>query len=885
MIGQTIAHHRILGKLGEGGMGVVYRARDSRLGRDVALKLLPDVFAADAERLARFEREAQLLAALNHPNIAAIHGLEEANGLRFLVLELVEGETLAERLARGPLPLEEALELARQVAEGLEAAHEKGIVHRDLKPGNVKLTPDGVVKILDFGLAKAFAAEAAEQDISKSPTLTSPSTQVGVLLGTVAYMSPEQARGKAVDRRADIWAFGCLLYEMLTARAAFAGESVSDVVAAVLKSEPNWSALPAHTPDQLRTLLRRCLQKDPKQRLHHIADARLELAEALAGGGIRVAAALPRLRWPVAAALLLAGIAIGAVLGFLGLMRGRQPAPPAPVRLGLVLPSDAPMAVGAGPAVALSPDGRRLVYVARRGTTTQLYVRALDREEVVPIPGTESASGPFFSPDGEWVGFFAGADFKLKKVPISGGPAVTLCRILPNAIGASWAPDDRIYFYNGRQGGLAQVPASGGAPEVVTVPDTNQGEVSHRWPHVLPGGEAIFFAIETSKTFDDARIGVLSLKTGKWKTLLEGGSLPQYAPSGHLLFVRAGTLLAAPFSLDRLEVTGPPVPVLDGITTDARTGDALVSLSGNGTLVFLPGGLLAAERALVSVDRNGVARPLTDVRPPFEDLDLSPDGRYVATTIEGPAWNVWVYDVVRGTLGRLTFERDNRDPAWTPDGKRIVYASLRDGRYGLYSKAADGSGSEEQLYTSQNWHVPYSFSPDGQILSFSEVSPTTAMDLWLLPLSGERKARVFLQTKFEEESGMFSPDGRWLAYDSDESGRSEIYVQAFPGPGGKWQISTTGGQRPVWAATGSELYYRNGDKLMAVTVTAQPSFNAGTPRVLFQGHYWSSGHAYDVSPDGQHFVMIKAGEQESSVTHLGVVLNWSEDLRRVVPRQ
>ncbi len=890
MIGQSIAHYRVTAKLGAGGMGEVYRASDMKLGRDVALKVLPAAFASDAERMARFEREAQVLASLNHPNIAAIYGLEESHGIRALVMELVEGPTLADRIAAGALPVQEALHLADEIAAALEAAHEKGIVHRDLKPANVKAAPEGVTKVLDFGLAKALAGDGAEGDTSNSPTLTSPATRHGMILGTAAYMSPEQARGRKVDRRADIWSFGCVLYEMLTRKQGFGGDTVTDILAAVVRAEPDWNALPMETPPQIRQLLRRCLEKDPKRRLRDIGEARVVFEELRAGPSSTMAmpaaqdADAPRawrkvLPWALASVL-------AAALIFSVWSSWRKPEVNARPhsRVAVVLPPMDSLGTRTGLAVALSPDGSRMVYVGRRAGTYALYLREMDQLEAKAIPGTEGAYNPFFSPDGQWIGFFTIE--KLKKVSIQGGPVLALCEVheAQSGGGGAWAPDDTIYFAGSRTGGISRVSAAGGVAEVVTRPDPKKGEHSHRWPSVLPGGQAILFVSETGSSFEDARIAVLSLKSGEIKRLNQIGSGPHYASTGHLVYARSGSLLAAPFDLATLDVTGPPVPLVENVATNSGSGASHFSISDDGWLAYVPGSGGEDQRSLVWVDRKGVSSPMLDTQRPFEDLALSPDARQLALTVEGATWNIWTYDLIRGTLTRLTFVEDNRDPVWTPDGKRIVFGTFRKSQYGLFWKAADGSGAEERLTLSDNWQWPTSITPDGKALCYSERDPNNGMDIWILPLEGERKPRLFLQTPYAEWGGMFSPDGRWLAYWSNESGRDEVYVQAYPGPGGKWQVSTEGGSRPVWSKNGRELFYPVGEKIMVADIEAGAVLKIGKPRVLFEGRFWdNAGHFYAITPNGTKFVMLKENEQQSTATQINVVLNWFDELERRVP--
>ncbi len=887
MIGKTIAHYRIEEKLGAGGMGEVYRAHDTRLGRDVAIKVLPDAFLRDPERLARFEREAQVLAALNHANVAAIHGVEESDGARFLVLEFVPGRTLAERLVAGPLPVEEALEICRQMAEALEAAHERGIIHRDLKPSNVKVTPEGKVKVLDFGLAKAFGPEAAAADLSHSPTATYRTGGEGAILGTAAYMSPEQARGKALDRRTDIWSFGCVLYELLSSRQAFGGETVTDTLAAVVRGEPDWNVLPAEVPAKIRYLLRRCLERDLKRRLQAIGEARIAIEEGLSGSAAAEAVPVAPLGWQRALPWALVGALVAALLASLWVLRQASQRVPAPVlRSAVTVPAGEFSTRGFGPWLALSPDGTHLVYEGFRGGTWLLFLRPMDQYQAVPLSGTEGATGPFFSADGQWVGFFV--DGKLKKVSIQGGAPLTLCDV-PDARGATWTPDDTIIFTPTANSSLWRVAASGGTPQPLTTLDTKKGENSHRWPDILPGGKAVLFVESGSGVSGVGEIAVLSLKTGKRRTLVELGMNPHYVPSGHLVYGQAGSLLAVPFDLDRLEVTGSPVPVLEDVDMDNSTGAVDFSPSAKGSLIYvLGGGLGAAYSALVWVDRKGAERPIAAPPNPFGQPRLSPDGRRVAVNILGQNSDIWIYELARGALTRMTFQPgEDETPAWTSDGKRVAFSSSISGKpRTVFWKNADGSGSDEPLLDS-GYHTHLgSFSLDGRVLAYTDYGSVGRGDIWVLPLEGDRKPRPFLQTPFNERDPKFSPDGHWIAYTSDESGRDEVYVQPFPGPGGKWQVSTEGGYGPVWARNGRELFYRNADKMMVVAVSTKPTFSAGPPRLLFEGSYTNSSRReanYDISPDGERFLMVKAAETHRAPTELYLVVNWFEELKRRVP--
>ena len=871
-------------------MGEVCRATDTKLNRDVALKILPEQFASDSQRMGRFQREAEVLASLDHPNIGQIYGIEDAGQTKALVLQLIEGPTLADKISQGPIPVGETLKIALQIAEGLEAAHEKGVIHRDLKPANIKITPEGQVKILDFGLAKALEDEAPpDSSLSQSPTLTAAATQAGVILGTAAYMSPEQAKGKAVDKRADIFAFGAVLYECLTGKRAFEGEDISDTLASILAREPSWEALPSRTPESIRRLLRRCLQKDLKQRFRDIGDGRIEIEEVLAAPtteGPVVNTVVPaRLSWRQAIPLVGALVA-GAIIASIAVWNLKPLPPPTPrliTRLTLTLPPNTQLTLLDHPAVALSPEGNHLVHVADTGGSQQLYLRNMDSLETRPIPGTVDARAPFFSPNGQWVGFFA--EGKLKKVSISDGRALNLCEVSSPG-SASWGANDIIVFATGNLEGLWQVSAAGGTPQVLTTPDSTKGETGHKNPWFLPGSKALLFSVlAASESYTDRQLVVLQLETGERRdlTLERGGSNPRYVPTGHLVYALEGTLMAVPFNLANLKVAGTPVPIVEGVMqSTAGSSNAQFSFSSQGSLVYVSGGMGEGERTLMWVDRKGAAQPLTETSRAFESPRLSPDGQRVAVTIREGNTDVWVYDLRRSTLTRFTTEESEEEPpTWTPDGNRLTFAASRPGEPPtVFLKAADGSGDEDVLLTSEYHTHLGSWSPDGQTLVWSGSG-----DLWFLELEGG-KPRPFLQTRFAETSPRFSPDGKWLAYNSDKSGRQEVYLQPFPGPGSVWQISSQGGEEPVWALNGGqmELFYRNGDRMMVVDITTEASLSVGTPRLLFEGRYWSTSWSltnYDVSPDGQRFLMVK--EDSRPVTQMNVVQNWFEELRRLVP--
>jgi eukaryotic-like serine/threonine-protein kinase len=884
MLAQTIAHYRIQAKIGAGGMGEVYRATDTRLSRDVAIKVLPEALARDADRMARFEREAKVLASLNHPNIASIYGFEESNGSRALVMELVEGLTLAERIKQGPLPLDEALPIAKQIAEGLEYAHERGIIHRDLKPSNVKLTRDGQVKLLDFGLAKALEGETSEEELQNSPTLSAAATRAGVLLGTAAYMSPEQARGKRVDRRADIWAFGCVLYEMLSGRNAFGGETTSDILACVIRAEPDWPAVPSSVPARIRELLRRCLQKDPRKRLQAIGDARITLEEVLsgtpqgAGAPQAQTAAAPVWRHALPWA---GGVMLALVVGVTVWELRPRPDPPRVVQFSFGPPAGDTLAFPFGSMpLAISPDGAAVVFVVRHSGTSQLYVRRLDRLEATPLKGTDDALFPFFSPDGQWIGFFSGG--KLKSVSIHGGTPVTLCDA-PNSRGGTWSPDNSIIFGSANSG-LMRVSVSGGTPERLTRLDSSRGERSHRWPRVLPGGKAVLF--NGGDFLGDALmrppISLAVLKTGEVRTLPLQGLNVRYLP-GYLVFTRGEALFAVPFDLQRLEVTGSAFPA--GEVLISPVGAASFAVSETGSLAYVPAGARIGK--LAWVDAKGATEVAgIPARNYFNRMQLSPDGkRVVVVILEGGLRHIWVYDTVRGSLTRLTFgDSDNASPTWSPDGRRIAFVSSKDGNSVILTKPADGSGSEGTLLSAKGG--PSSWSTDGRFLACSQVGPTGKWEIWVFPLEGERKPQTLLtDNQFDQVGAVFSPDGKYLAYTSNESGRYEVYVRPFGQGGGKWQISTGGGANPVWARSGKQLFYSESANIMGVEVTTQPVFSVSTPRVVVPSAVTaplSNGlDNFDVSLDGKRFLVHQQSSEAGQSLQINVVLNWSEELRRL----
>jgi serine/threonine protein kinase len=760
--GTRLGSYEITSAIGAGGMGEVYQAHDTKLGRDVAIKVLPEAFAHDPERLSRFQREAKMLAALNHPNIATIYGLELSNGTSYLVMELVSGETLADRIKReGEIPVEEALKIAIQIAEALEAAHEKGIIHRDLKPANVKVTTEGKVKVLDLGLAKAFAGDAASDDPSNSPTLSMAATMQGVILGTAAYMSPEQARGKAVDRRSDIWAFGCVLYELLTGKQAFRGETVTEILASILRGEPDWQALPLATSAQIRTLLKRCLQRDKALRLQAAGDVRIELQEALAAPAEEVTTTVRR-DWnkrQVAIFIVLA-TALIALTGTATWVLKPAPVAPAPVTRSVFSLPAGDSLQGDLPSVALSPDGKYLVYAARRGTSQQLYLHSMDSFEARPIPDTEGGSSPFFSPDSQSIGFFA--DSQLKKVSINGGGSIAICPA-PAGILASgtWGSDGNIIFQNVASGGLWEVPAAGGTSK--TVNTLQKGELTNRWPVFVGGARAVAFVAADRTQFVTAQLVLYELGSHLRQTL-GSGTGPSYVPTGHLLYVQGGTLTAQPFELERMKLAGAPVPIVEGVFQPSN-GASQYSVSQNGTLAYVAGGLEFAQNLLVWVDRKGQEQTVPMPPHHYRSPRVSPDGKYIAVVLDDQGGQVWIYDISRNTLTRLTFESGgSSNVVWTPDGKRVIFNSGVP--LNLYSQPADGSGKAERLTASDNVLVPSSVAPDGQAIAYFALDPKTSWDVWSLRLS-DRQTQAFLRTPAYEGSAQFSPDGRWMAYVSD----------------------------------------------------------------------------------------------------------------------
>jgi serine/threonine protein kinase len=872
-IGTQLGSHEIIALLGKGGMGEVYRARDTRLKREVAIKILPEEFSRDPDRVARFQREAEVLASLNHPNVAAIHNLEVSNGFRYLVLELVEGETLADRIARGPIPVEEALTIAKGICEALAAAHEKGIIHRDLKPANVKITPGAQVKVLDFGLAKALESSPVQTTLSNSPTLLS-GTMGGIILGTAAYMSPEQARGRAADERTDVFAFGCVLYEMLTGRPAFEGEDLTEILGRVVTTEPDWQRLPATTPPSIRRLLR-ALKKDPRHRLSDIRDARIEIDDADAH---EVGPSVPSVqRRPVAwiSALAIA-LALIVALAIPTWRYFRETSPPE-VRLEIHTPSSN------SAAFALSPDSRYIVYAASGDGTQRLWLRALNNTEARPIAGTDGAEGPFWSPDSRSIGFFAGN--KLYRVEISGGPPQMVANSLRGrGVQGSWNAAGTILFDTAVAGPLWRVSASGGQPSVLQL--GLGGSNQDKSPQFLPDGQHFLFYLgrfsPQERGVSGIYLGSLGGEQPKRLVLAEETNLAgaAFLPPNRLLYIKQGSLVARQFDLARGELSGDAIRV-----AAATSADYVVlgfSVSSNGDIAYRVGRTARSE--LAWLDRTGMT--LEVITKDAGTPDLSRDGQRVAfQRIDENNSDVYVMDLLRGTSKRFTFDgAADEDPVWSPDGTQIAFRSTRKGSSDLYIKPSDGSGEEQLLLENPNLKLPQDWSKDGKFLLYAENDPKTGYDLWTLEMTGkDGKKQPVVTDPADQRNGQFSPDGRWIAYESSRSGKFDIFVQAFPKPGSQWQVSMAGGITPRWSANGKELYFIAPDgNFMAASVSISgATFEAGVPKVLFPFGRATNAmfkHQYAVSPDGR-FLVVR-GARESPLEPITLILNWHPEQKK-----
>ena len=888
--------YRVEEQLGVGGMGMVYRAVDTKLGRSVALKVIRAELLHD-EGLARFEREARLLASLNHPHIAAIHGMEESGGTKFLVLEYVPGLTLADQLRKGPLPLPEAIATAKQIAEALEAAHRKGIVHRDLKPGNIKLSSDGNVKVLDFGLAKSIRQPQAIPADGTTVTIAQDLTREMTIVGTAAYMSPEQAVGKELDTRTDIWAFGCVLYEMLSGKRAFRGETITELLAAVIEREPDWESLP-EIPETLESLLRRCLRKDAHQRLRDIGDARIELEELQKPSTRTFSPVEPTRMTRRTVISALSGVAAGAAAASaFAIFRYRDAVPRNLTRFSFVAPEGDTIPSSFGRRVMISPDGSRVAFVvAHQGEPNRLYLRSLG--ELAPRHFMDAAAFPIFSPDSQSIVFQrTGRGRGVMKVDLSGGAPVMLGPE-QNLMSGTWAEGDTLYAVLVDTSGLATLSLSGGLPKEILKVDYAKGERQPQSPSALPGGRAVLLTMANAdtETYDDARIVAFLPRTGEKHTLIEGGSNPHYSPSGHLLFARDGKILAVRFDPGSLKASGQPVVVVDGVQMSRNTSVVNYDVSAKGDLAYVRGICDGGARTLEWVDRNGKTAPVGLPQRSYLHPRLSPDGKRLAVEIEGPNHDLYLYDFDRAVLAKVTTDGASHWPVWSPDGQQLAFRQGPMGRFKLRHAAVDRSAVPQGIPAEGVAQSPESWSPDGRELVYTAQDPGGAPPHIMFTALEGGATQPLESNQFPEGSPKFSPDGHWLAYCSAESGKAQVYVQAYPGPGVKIQISSDGGTDPVWKRNGTELFYRNGDSMMAVAVSPGPRLKAGRPQELWKGHYshgmsnscgppGATSANYDVTADGQRFLMIKDDDQDRVVSkEIVVVLNWADELNRIVAR-
>ena len=890
--GRTLGHYTVGDLIGSGGMGEVYRARDTRLGRDVALKFLPEAFTADDGRLARFEREAQLLAQLHHPHIASIFGLEESDGVRALVMELVEGPTLAERLERGAPSLEECLSIAGQIAEALEEAHGKGIIHRDLKPQNIKLTEDGTVKVLDFGLAKAMDPAAgtleAASDSTASPTLTVGGTVQGVILGSAPYMSPEQAKGVAVDERADIWGFGVVLFEMLSGKRLFTGDSIPETLAGVLKTEVDFSELRIETPAEIRRLLRRCLQRKRKMRLHHIADARLVIDDVVSGTdgdemdpAIAPTGSTPSRAsrwWPAAVVL------VGLVAGLLGyLVRSGDAAPAAPMRLAIQLAANQQLVTAGNSVFVFTPDGGSLVFTGIEAGRQNLFRRGLDEPQAVPIPGTDNADGAFFSPDGRWIGFVARG--QLMKIAAEGGRPFPLAEAR-GAGGATWLTDDTIVYAPIYSDGLFRIPAEGGTSVRLTTPDRAAGELGHWWPQLLPGEKQVLFTAFRTPV-DRSRVGVLDLESEAIRWVVDEGFFGRYVHTGHLLYAKSQRLYAVPFDPASGTTSGAAVAVVDDLRVSLTGGYANFAVSDRGTLAYATESLGNPLSEVVWLDRDGNATPVMDEQHRYLSVSLSPDDRQAAFTIREENRDLWTYSFERRTLSRLTTgDLTEFDPMWSRDGRELFYV-VDSPPFELHriSVGAPDSGrpiwdEPAELDTTQ-----IGVSPDGRTIAYAITEEQTGINIYARPIDGSEPQQTVRVTRSEEDYPSFSPDGKWIVYHSDETGRYEIYVEGFPGPAERVQVSADGGTEPLWARNG-EIFYRHDDEVRVVATRLGERFEFDPPRTLFSfpivAGILNDLRPYDVTADGKRLIAVTIPDANRP-RRIEIVTDWLDELERLVP--
>jgi serine/threonine protein kinase/Tol biopolymer transport system component len=889
-VGTRLGPYEVTGAIGAGGMGEVYRATDTKLGREVAIKALPGTLASDSDRLARFDREARLLAALNHPNIAVIYGLEEHDGTQCIAMELIEGETLEDKLKAGPLPVEDALQIALQITLGLEAAHEKGVVHRDLKPANVMITAKGQVKVLDFGLAKAFTEDADEAGLGKSPALSLAMTQQGIILGTAGYMSPEQASGQATDQRADVWAFGVVLFEMLSGLPLFKGESVPHILADILKTEPDWNKLPKNLHPRLKLMLERCLAKKPRNRYHAIADARIDIEAVMSdsdaswpqSGSSRVASVSSGL--PKVAAAVVVTAVVAALAGWWFWPRAE---PAVQNRFDYDLPDGHVLTSGDRRFLTVSPDGRSFAYNTEDG----IYVRPMGELEarLVLQATQDDLLSPTFSPNGQWIAFQE-RNGPLRRVSITGGQPVVIADLQSNTSGLSWAADGMLYF--GQPNGLYRVSATGGTPEQIVEDPTTDTWSSE--PQLLPDGDSLLYTHSTAN-WDTGQIVVESLSTGNRQVLIEGGSDGRYLPTGHLLYSIGNGLFAVAFDLETWTVSGGAVPLLQGVmrAPTGNTGTTNYGVARDGTLVYLVGTSTEPQRTLVWVDRSGRETAVSAPPRAYTYPRLSPDGTRLALDVRDQELDIWLWDLAREQLSRFTFSPDQDEfPVWSPDGRQLVFSSAGGiigtaGGSRVSRQAADGTGRPEVIAEKDTQLYSASYHPDGTgIFVRSGLNSNDAIGL--IRLDDENREELLIDSSFDELNPEISPDGRWLAYTSNESGTFEIYVRPFPDiDGGRWQVSSGGGRFPAWARDGQELFYRNGAALMAVTVETEPNFSSGNPMLLFEGDYFDGvgGRTYEVSIDGERFLMIKDMINASSTAQIIIVQKWLDEVARLAPTE
>jgi eukaryotic-like serine/threonine-protein kinase len=884
--GSQLGPYQIVAPLGVGGMGEVYRAHDTRLRREVAIKVVPEATAHDSDRMARFAREAQFLAALNHPNIGSIYGFEESSTMHALVMELVEGPTLADRIAQGPVPIEDALPNMKQITEALEYAHDRGIVHRDLKPANIKIKPDGTVKVLDFGLAKALSDEIKPTEISNSPTLTAAATKAGLILGTAAYMSPEQARGKTVDRRADIWSFGAVAFEMLAGKMAFKGDTVSDTLAAVIRGEPDWAVLPGNVPNEIQQLIRRCLNKDPRQRLQSIGEARIAIenvmegrAAPMRGSGISAAPSSSISGVKENRALkILAGAALAALLVVAGFLlanmlhpAGTRESPP--IRFA-ILPPPGTSLNSVVRAVAISRDGTRIAFSANGSDGPRLYQRDMNSANAAPISGSEGGVNPSFSPDGRWLAFFANG--KLKKISLDGGPPVVIAEGIAYPKGLCWGTDHNIYYAPSYSSTILRITDGGGTPQPATKLQADKGELADFSPDLLPDGKTILFTVFSGGNMDEGTLLAQKIGSNERKVIVAKGADPHFFAPNHLLYMTAGNLMAVEFDPAKLETTGSPAVVVQDV--QAASGAAQFDISDNGALIYVNGGKQAVENSLVVAEHDAKAQPLPVKPNLYESPRFSPDGKLLALTVRLPDPDIWIFDMERGALRRITFAPGEDElPVWSPDGKRIAFAS--NGRQQAFMVAVDGSGQEEPLMKNDSHFHLQSWSPDGKLIAYERLGTSGQYEIWMLPLGGDRKPYPYLVSQFHVNQPAFSKDGNWLAYTSNESGRAEVYVQRFPGPGEKIQVSTDGGNHPVWSHDGKQLVYENAGTLWATEVLVSP-FRVGKSRVLYQGDIWNdaAGPNYALAPGG-HRIVVAERIKDPDGGNVKVVVNWNQELQ------